>query len=296
MSVPDPGMSKLRSPEAPLPGRGVFSGPLGQAAVFYILAFTLALGIALAAPRFGEAVALLTMFTPLAAVLILRLVLVRDGWSPAAWADAGLHRLGLAMWPMAVAFPVALLLPGYIIVWLMPDSGPVLPQWSDLPRDLFRLCVTILVGACLGALGEEIGWRGYLFPRLMHLGPGRAMLLTGALHGIWHLPLMLLTPFYHSAGAPWIVVPLFLGVMTLAGTFYGHLRLASASIWPVALAHRTVNSLWDRLDTATVAEPEWMLEYVAGETGVTVLILLLAYNLVFWRRRARAVNGTLTPP
>jgi len=33
------------------------------------------------------------------------------------------------------------------------------------------------------------------------------VLLTGLLHGIFHLPLILLTPFYHSAGNKLIVVP-----------------------------------------------------------------------------------------
>ncbi len=52
----------------------------------------------------------------------------------------------------------------------------------------------------LFALGEEIGWRGYLLPKLSGLGPVRAALLAGLLHGLWHLPIILLTPFYRGRG------------------------------------------------------------------------------------------------
>jgi membrane protease YdiL (CAAX protease family) len=40
---------------------------------------------------------------------------------------------------------------------------------------------------------EEIGWRGYLPPKLATGYPRLAPALVGLLHGIWHLPLMLLT-------------------------------------------------------------------------------------------------------
>src|SRR4029079_19235148 len=75
------------------------------------------------------------------------------------------------------------------------------------------------------AFGEELGWRGYLLPQLSAIGPRRALLLSGLLQGIWHLPMLLLTPYYHSAGTPLIVVPLFLATLTLTGVIYGELRL-----------------------------------------------------------------------
>jgi hypothetical protein len=52
---------------------------------------------------------------------------------------------------------------------------------------------SILVGATLFsviALGGEIGWRGYLLPRLQSLGQPLAPLLTGVLWGLWFLPLI----------------------------------------------------------------------------------------------------------
>jgi membrane protease YdiL (CAAX protease family) len=60
--------------------------------------------------------------------------------------------------------------------------GPL--RWPDP-----SLLAMALVWPVLAALGEELGWRGFLLPRLetrLNLLP--AALLIGALWGLWHLP------------------------------------------------------------------------------------------------------------
>jgi membrane protease YdiL (CAAX protease family) len=64
--------------------------------------------------------------------------------------------------------------------------------------------VSIVINILIASVGEEIGWRGYLFPRLLSLGVWPAMLLSGIMHALWHLPLIYLTPFCHADGAPWL--------------------------------------------------------------------------------------------
>ncbi|MBF9034148.1 CPBP family intramembrane metalloprotease [Rhodobacterales bacterium HKCCE2091] len=265
--------------------------PLHQAAWFYIIALALALGVALAAPRLGEATPLVTMFTPLLAVLVVRLALVRDGWRLRNWADIGLHRPGFRYWPLALLLPLLLLLPGYLLAWGVAGARVELPGGADAVREIVRLAVTVLVGAALGALGEEVGWRGYMLPRLIALGVAPASLLTGFLHGAWHLPLLLLTPFYHAEGNPWLVAPLFLAVLTASGPVFAYLRLASASIWPVALCHRAVNTLWERLDMATITDRDWIPAYLTGESGVAALAVLVVMGLVIRRGWGRGRMG-----
>ena len=79
---------------------------------------------------------------------------------------------------------------------------------------------------------------------LRGIGMVPAMLIVGFLHGVWHLPLLLTTDYYHPTGNPWIVAPLFLVTLTLAGVFYGFLRVWTGSVWPVAVAHAAVNIAW----------------------------------------------------
>jgi membrane protease YdiL (CAAX protease family) len=259
---------------------------LRHAGAFYALALVLALAVALGADTLGEATPLVTMFTPLAAVLVLRLAVLRDGWRRAAWGELGLFRAGLRYWPAAMVLPFVVLLPGYALVWAVSGAPADLAGGRPALQAAVQLVLSLAIGTTLGALGEEVGWRGYLQPRLRSLGPWLSLFLTGLLHGLWHLPLILLTPFYHAAGAPWAVVPLFLATLTLTGPIYGYLRIASASIWPVALMHRSVNVFWERLNAATLTDAPWLEEYVAGESGIAVIamlaVLVVALKLL-WR-------------
>lgn len=259
-------------------------------AIFYAIALGLAVVLALNAEAIGEGVLLLTMFTPLVAVIVVKLFVTRDGWK-----DLGLQWPGIRYWPAAVAMPLAVLLPGYLIVW-----GTGIGQFAGDPtpmvmaRETVRFLVSLLIGTALGAFGEEIGWRGFMLPRLAHLGRMPASLITGFAHGVWHLPLILMTPFYHSGGDWWITVPLFLAALTLAGPVYGWLRFASASVWPAALAHRALNLSWSRLNMATVTERPVAVDYLAGETGLITILGLLVLTLLIgriWRNQRADMAG-----
>ena len=147
-------------------------------------------------------------------------------------------------------------------------------------------------------MAEEIDWRGYLLPRLMPLGTRRASLLTGLLHGLFHMPLFLLTPFYHSDGNRLITVPLFLCSLTMAGAIYGYLRITTDSVWPAAIAHTTLNVTWNLLNTLTVAASPLAVEYLAGESGILPLlgyIALAAICLYRLKGRTAAVPQRIAP-
>ncbi len=135
----------------------------------------------------------------------------------------------------------------------------------------------------LFALGEETGWRGYMLPRLTGLAIVPAMLLVGFLHGVWHLPLMLTTDYYHSTGNPLIVVPLFLVTLTLAGVFYGFLRIWTGSVWPVAIAHAAANTAWNLSGKVAVTPSVLVQEYIGGESGVIMIAGLLIFGFVIIR-------------
>jgi membrane protease YdiL (CAAX protease family) len=94
-------------------------------------------------------------------------------------------------------------------------------QFSGLPpgfgRGVLNVALTTIIFAVV-FLGEEIGWRGYLLFRVAELTSGRrAALVTGAFHAIYHLPLLLIATTYQSAGNRWIVVPMVMVTLTLAG-------------------------------------------------------------------------------
>ena len=249
---------------------------------FYALAVGLCTTIALGLPV-GTAV---LMQTPLIATLVMLLVVTREGWSPAGWSSLGLGRLGLRWWVPALAVPAAVFAVGHSWLWL--GDGHALGRTATAPEGgllviLLLFLSTVVTSALLTALPEEIGWRGYLLPRLRHLGDRRALVLSGFLHGAWHLPVILWTDLYHSDGNRWLVSTLFLLVATCGGVFMGYLRLRSGSVWPAVIAHAAHNVATFFFASFTLGESS-ALELVAGERGLVTVGLYLAVAAVILTR------------
>lgn len=104
--------------------------------------------------------------------------------------------------------------------------------------------VNVFIGAFINlipALGEELGWRGWLLPKLLPLGVVPALLLSGVIWGLWHAPLVLLGYNYPTAPG-WLALVMMVGMCTIVGAVFGWLRLRSNSVWPAALAHGAFNA------------------------------------------------------
>jgi uncharacterized protein len=129
-------------------------------------------------------------------------------------------------------------------------------------------------------LGEEIGWRGFLFPRLAELLPRKqAAVVTGAVHAAFHLPLLLLTTVYQSAGSRWVVVPMVMVTITAAGVIYAWIRDLGDSIWPVAALHNAFNTFMEMGAGLAVAGSAATLAYVTTETGVFTMLIAVSVAL-----------------
>ncbi len=87
--------------------------------------------------------------------------------------------------------------------------------------------------------GEEIGWRGYLLPKLMPLGTWPALILSGIIWGLWHAPVILLG--YNYPAHPQLGVLLMTGMCVILGILFGWTRLRTGSVWPAVFAHGSLN-------------------------------------------------------
>lgn len=154
-------------------------------------------------------------------------------------------------------------------------------QASPTALALTQLGQIFLLGwvHALPALGEEIGWRGYLAKALLPLGQPGSFLTTGVLWGLWHAPILLLG--YNYPTVPVVVSFLMMGCFcVLVGTLLSWLRLASNSVWPAAVAHGFLNSAGTMalifsqaghpVDNASVGLLGW-----SGWIVLALLILLL---------------------
>jgi membrane protease YdiL (CAAX protease family) len=268
-----------------------------KAVVFYALAFGLGLALIPLSSALSGLITAMVMFTPLLAVLLMQLVVTRDGYTKAGWAVLGLHRAGMRVWGLALLLPFLVLGFGYSVLWLTGIAAFAIPDGYGLATLPLGFIASALISIPL-AFGEEIGWRGYLLPHLSSLGRRRALLLSGLLHGIWHLPILLLTPYYHSEGNPLIVTALFLATLTLAGVFYGYLRLTTGSVWPAVIAHGAGNGYWGTLSALTVTASPVALEYLAGESGLLPLLgLVVVAGWILYRlgQEPRAAQQPAAP-
>ncbi len=269
-----------------------------KAWVYFATATALCAGATLLVPRLGEDALKLAMLAPLCAVLLMLLVFTRDGGRRASWSALGLQRPGFRGWALALSVPIIVLGFAYGVVWSCGIAEFVAPAGNEnIPGYALDLLASILIVTLLGGLGEEIGWRGYMLPRLMGMGLYPALLLSGLAHGLFHLPAILWTPYYHAGGHALVVVPLFLATLTAAGVCYGYLRLTTGSVWPAALAHSTFNIVWDRLNGCTRTDSPSRLEYLAGESGVLTLAALSAIAVwLAWRlpRKLRTIGSSVS--
>jgi membrane protease YdiL (CAAX protease family) len=183
-----------------------------------------------------------TLVPGLAALTVIATVL-HESWRTTTLDRLGVKRFYLWAWFLPLSFAVAAA--GLSILVGTTDLGRDSTVSDALRSSRSALSVWFFVSQFVFvipfAVAEELGWRGFLLPRLMHSGIGewQALAATGAVWGAWHAPLIVRGynyPQHPHAGLILIVI-----FCVLMGTVIGWLRLASGSVWVAAAAHASVN-------------------------------------------------------
>lgn len=114
------------------------------------------------------------------------------------------------------------------------------------------LIITILQVALIGpiiniipTMGEELGWRGYLLPKLREIYSDRiALVVSGAIWGIWHLPAIVMGHNYGTdyIGYPWLGVLAMIIFCIILGIIEGYAAIKLESAVPAAMIHSTLNA------------------------------------------------------
>ena len=134
------------------------------------------------------------------------------------------------------------------------------------------------------AAGEELGWRGMLYPTLAErMSQRSAALVTGAIWGLWHAPAIAMG---HNYGMGYAGFPI-AGILTMTlmctamSCWLSLLRQRSGSVWPCALAHGAFNAIANLglmfcTCGATLLGPNAL--------GLEAGILLIAIGIFCWTR------------
>jgi membrane protease YdiL (CAAX protease family) len=262
--------------------------------VFYALVFLVA-----DAPKQWGSYVLPFMWCPGLAALITKVLRDRSlrglGWG---W---GRTRYFLIAYGLAIAL---CLLP-YLFVWFAFDafSGSQLIEVlskAGLPsalRGRAGLLAVVLVvsplSGLVGAAGEEIGWRGFLVPRMHALvGFTTTSLLVGLIWAAWHYPINAAVFPLHRPNVPlWYANACFTLLVIGAAFMHTWLRLRSRSVWPSTLLHATGNAFQGVLQAAT-RETE-VTSYLTTEYGAAFAVIGCLLVVVFWIRRGEVEPAPL---
>ncbi|GAA4406264.1 hypothetical protein GCM10023168_20880 [Fodinibacter luteus] len=274
--------------------------PRREIVAFLGIAYALALAIAIGLPD-AQINLLLSVAVPTVAVGTLTFTMIPKGGRRELWRGIGLGRAGLRAWPAAIALPFVLVAGAYGTALVIGAGQLTDIRLADATAErAINLLINALIGTAI-IVGEEIGWRGFLLPRFQQLTSKRkAAVVTGFFHGCFHLPLILIATTYDTGGSRWVAAPMAVAVITAGGVFYAWVWERSATVWPVAIAHNVVNTVFELGAVAVVASAGWNMAYVAGETGfATLAVCVLAAGALLlraqvWRTTAAKGEPTAT--
>jgi membrane protease YdiL (CAAX protease family) len=240
--------------------------------------------------------------------LVVRLVM----WCPAAAAFATCALLGIDARTLGWSWrplrfeacgyllPLLYAIPVYAVVWIAVRGSFALGEFetrasaslslSSSPHlATFGLMIPMLatlgvIGSLANALGEEIGWRGFLLPRLTgQFGFTVGCIASGFIWAAWHYPGLLWSD-YNAGTNPKYALACFTLMVVAMSFIMGWLRLKSGSLWPCAMLHASHN-LFIQAILDEMTAPAGKTLYYTTEFGCGLVLTIGAAGAYFWSRR-----------
>ena len=127
----------------------------------------------------------------------------------------------------------------------------------------------------LFALGEEIGWRGAMYPYLKEkLGVTKGRIVGGMVWGCWHWPVMLLAGYEYGKeylGAP-VLGPVIFCLCTVAmGILLDYVYEKTGTIWMPSLMHGAINAF---TIFAYMTKPEYADKAILGPAYIGIISMI----------------------
>ncbi len=155
-------------------------------------------------------------------------------------------------------------------------------ELSKFPPVIFLLIqlVQVIIAAytinAFFALGEELGWRGYLLKALKDKKFLSVSLITGFVWGLWHFPLILIGhnyPQHHIIGIGMMII-----WCILLSPVITYIVIKSKSVITAAIYHGTLNAVANISVLYLVGGND----LTNGVTGIAGFITLLFINISFF--------------
>jgi membrane protease YdiL (CAAX protease family) len=278
--------------------------------VFFAVAFFLALGLALLMSAMGASVdkglgpvlVVLMMWTPFVGRIAASKTVDRNWMAPFPLNKWGRPRFQVILLPLVLVLAIYAL--AYVIGLLtgIAEWKPGGGKWDTVSRVFLNLGLNIpllLPFFTLGALGEELGWRGYLQPRLDAARVKHSLAIVIALEVIWHVPVMLLGG-YLLKDSLLVTLALFTALKSCSSPMWAWVVYRMGSVWPAVFFHALHNLtsqwLYPRLfvtDEGGIMLGEFgVLPVVSYGVAAAIWVAKLHRQRLSWLQLAESSLGT----
>jgi membrane protease YdiL (CAAX protease family) len=236
-------------------------------------------------------IVVVAMFMPFLGVLVARIPLKGMGWVPhlkgklryvffALWMPALLSILGGVLF--FVIFPDTFDSEFLTIRGILEAAG-ALEQFEaqGLTIPMYLLITTVQAVTIVPfinmfvALGEEVGWRGALYPYLKEkFGVTKGRVVGGTIWGAWHWPLMILAGYEYGKdyiGAP-VLGPIVFCISTvMMGILLDYVYEKTETIWLPSLMHGAINAF---TIFAYLVKPEYSNMAILGPAYIGIISMI----------------------
>jgi membrane protease YdiL (CAAX protease family) len=186
---------------------------------------------------------------------------------------------------LAYAVPMMYVLLTYTLIVLL-GLGKLNPELSGeiaITDILLSATLGVLVN-CIVVVGEEIGWRGFLLPKLAQIMSfTKASIIVGLIWILSHMPILVLADNHTNSTPVWYGLICFSVAAMGVNIAINWLRLKSGSVWTAVLFHAVHNQYVQELDP--MISSTGLTQYFTTEFGLMLALAGVFVGWVFWRRR-----------
>lgn len=237
------------------------------------------------------AVMAITMYMPFLGVIVARIPLKGMGWIPhlkgkiryvffALWIPALLSLLGGGLF--FLIFPNTFDSEFLTLRGLLEEAGAAEQfEAQGITIPMYLLITSIQAVTIVPfinmfvTLGEEVGWRGAMYPYLKKkLGDIKGRIVGGAIWGAWHWPIMIFAGYEYGKeyiGAP-ILGPIVFCFCTIAmGILLDYVYEKTKTIWLPSLMHGAINAF---TIFAYLLKPEYANMTILGPAYIGIISMI----------------------
>lgn len=226
---------------------------------------------------------------PLLVSLLMRAV-TRD------WSDLGI-KLGIRKNDRWYIFSL-LAIPALMILTLLVGVMLSIASVSDFSLGKFlQTVLTALPIFIIFAIFEEVGWRGYLAPKLdsLKINPFISYAIVAIVWASWHLPYIRELTWVYTSEDLSAFIPRYYLVCFALSILYGETRSITATFWPAVLMHGVTNAFGHPLvaDYVTFAPG---MEYLGSiSTGFIFIVFVGIAGVAINRWRMQKPERSTSP-